>query len=81
MCSYWSLVFSISFFNSDLMQVGVLDNGGGGCVWIPLDINITNGNLCKFNGVSILNLTEQEIRFNSTRCVEVLNLDNIYKWH
>ena len=38
----WSLVFSISFFNSNLMQVGVLDNGGGGCVWIPLDINITN---------------------------------------
>jgi hypothetical protein len=59
-----SLEFSISFFNSDLIQVGVLDGGGGGCVWIPLDIKIIKGNLFKSKGVSILNSTEQAIRCN-----------------
>jgi len=42
----------------DLIQVGVLDNGDDGYIWITLDIKITKENLCKFKGINILNLTE-----------------------
>jgi len=73
--SSWLIACSIKDCKLFLISVGVLSGGGGGWLWIPIQIRAINGHSVRLWGIILINCTGQGFSIISPRTAVPL-----FKW-